>query len=210
PRPDSFMSFTRWINVNGLSVYLLAIACLLWGPWSDLALQFFALDRAGLEQGQFWRLWSGPLVHLSWAHVIFNMLGLVVLQQMFGEELGLRNWLIAFTILAPVIGVVWLMSPVIAWLPSNSYAFVVGFSALLHGLFAYAACLALHRDRWLATAVLLVIGLKIIWEQIAGPSAFTSDLIDMPIAADTHLYGYAGGLVLGALMLRFRPQSAYA
>ena len=78
--------------------------------------------------------------------------------------------------------------------------YVVGLSALLHGLFAYAACLAIRRDNLLAAGALLIIGGKVVWEQINGPSAMTSGLIDIPVASDVHLYGFMGGLLLGVAM----------
>jgi rhomboid family GlyGly-CTERM serine protease len=199
------MPLARWFNTNGLSIYLLLVACLLWGPWSDHGMQIFALDRSGLEQGEFWRLWSGQLVHSSWQHLLLNTAGLVVLQQMFGAELRLQSWLTAFLIISPSIGICWLVSTTITWLPSDSFDYVVGSSALLHGLFAYAACLALRRDRLLAATVLLLIGAKVLWEQMLGPAGFTADLINLPIASSTHLYGYVSGVALGAAMLLIRP-----
>ena len=77
---------------------------------------------------------------------------------------------------------------------------VFGLSAVLHGLFAYGACLAMRRDGLLASGVLLIIGAKVVWEKLQGTETLVERLIDMPVAADMHLYGFATGLVLGAAM----------
>jgi len=188
------------INRDGLSLYLLAAGCLALGPWSDTAMQWFALDRSGLAAGEYWRFWTGQLVHSSWAHLWMNMLGLVILQQLFGTELRLLVWLWGFAVLSLVIGVCWLAFDDRGWLPFIGYDYVVGLSALLHGLYAFGACLAMRRDSLLAAAALLVIGGKVVWELVNGPSAYTSGLIDLPVASSTHFYGFVGGLVLGAAM----------
>ena len=38
--------------------------------------------------------------------------------------------------------------------------------------------------------------------QLQGGSSFREEFIGMPVAADTHLYGFATGLVLGVVMTR--------
>ena len=189
-----------WVNKKGLSLYLLAVACLLLAPWSEVGMEVFAMDRAGLEKGEYWRIWTGQLVHSSWTHLWLNLIGLAVLQQIFGDELTTLNWLWGFVIIALLIGICWMAFSDASWLPFASRDYVVGLSALLHGLFAYAACLAMRRDSLLAAGALLIIGGKVVWEQINGPSEFTAELIDIPVASDVHLYGFAAGLLLGVAM----------
>ncbi len=48
--------------------------------------------------------------------------------------------------------------------------------------------------------MLFIIGAKLLWEKLAGASTLVQDLIGLPVATDTHLYGFVGGLVLGAIM----------
>ncbi len=189
-----------WVNKKGLSLYLLAVACLLLAPWSEVGMEVFAMNRAGLEAGEYWRIWTGQLVHSSWTHLWLNLIGLAVLQQIFGDELTTRNWLWGFIIIALLIGICWMAFSDASWLLFASRDYVVGLSALLHGLFAYAACLAMRRDSLLAAGALLVIGGKVVWEQLNGPSEFTAGLIDIPVAIDVHLYGFTAGLLLGVAM----------
>ena len=181
------------LSRQGVSLYLLALACLLLAPYSQSGFDLFALDSGPVGKGEYWRFWTGPLVHLSWTHLALNMLGLVLLQQMFGRELRPVVWLWGYAIVALVVG--------ICFMAFSSFGYVVGLSAVLHGLFAFAACLAVRRDGLLATGVLLVIGAKVVWEKLHGPSGFIEGLVGLPVAADLHLYGYAGGLVLGVVMV---------
>ena len=203
-RPGSPMVATRWINTQGLSVYVVAAGCLLLGPWSGAGMELFAMDRAALGHGEFWRFWTGQLVHDSWPHLLLSLTGLAVLQQMFGEELRAASWVLAYAAISLVIGVCWLWFDEFGGLPFGGYDTIVGLSAILHGLFAYAACLAMRRDRLLASSALLIIGVKVVWENLFGPSEFTAGIIDLPVAATTHLYGYAGGLGLGAIIILTR------
>ena len=193
-------NFADAVNRDGLSLYLIAAGCLLLGPWSDMPMQLFALDRSALQADEYWRFWTGQLVHSSWTHLWMNMLGLVILQQLFGAELRLLIWLWGFAVISLIIGICWLAFDDVSWLPFIGYDYVVGLSAMLHGLYAYGACLAMRRDSLLAALVLLVIGGKVVWELVNGPSGYTSGLIDMPVASSTHLYGFLGGLVLGTAM----------
>lgn len=195
------MGFTRLINTQGLSVYVIVAGCLLLGPWSGASMDYFSMDRAALSNAEFWRFWTGQLVHLSWAHLLLSLTGLIVLQQMFGEELRVTSWTLAYVVISLMIGVCWLLFDESGWLPFGGYDYVVGLSAMLHGLFAYAACLAMRRDRVLASGALLIIGAKVAWENMYGPSELTATIIDMPVAATTHLYGYVGGLSLAAIVI---------
>ena len=189
-----------WVNKKGLSLYLLAVACLLLAPWSEVGMDVFAMDRAGLNAGEYWRIWTGQLVHSSWTHLWLNLVGLAILQQIFGDELNALNWAWGFVIIALLIGICWMAFSDASWLPFVSRDYVVGMSALLHGLFAYAACLAMRRDSLLGAGALLIIGGKVVWEQINGPSEVTAGLIDIPVASDVHLYGFIAGLLLGVAM----------
>jgi len=184
------------LNQQGLSVYIIAIGCLLLSPWFENSSDLFAMNRAGLLNHEYWRLWTGHLVHNSWAHLALNLAALILLQQLFGEELVSGKWLWACVVIAPVIGVL--------WFTRSSDDTVFGLSALLHGLYAFAACLAISRDKWLAWIILGILGAKVLWEQFVGPSESTAELIAMPIAIDAHLYGTVCGVILGLLVITYR------
>lgn len=152
------------------------------------------LDRVEIKSGEYWRFWSGPLVHTTWQHLLVNLAGLAVLQQMLGKELRTASWLWGYGVISLAVG--------LCMIAFSRFDIVIGLSAVLHGLFAYAACLAMRRDILFAAGVLIVIGGKVVWEKLQGGSSFMEDFIGLPVAADTHLYGFAAGLVLGVIMIQ--------
>ena len=187
------------ISREGLSLYWLALGCLLAGPWADT--QTFVLDRSSLENWEVWRIWTGQLVHITWPQLALNMVGLLVLQQLFGTELKYPVWMTGFIVISAGIGFGWVFISNGGWLPLFSTDKVTGFSGLLHGLFALGACLAVNRDRLLTVVALMAVGGKILWEQFNGAPELTTEFIGTPVAIDIHLYGFISGLVLGGLIL---------
>jgi rhomboid family GlyGly-CTERM serine protease len=198
---DLCMLPTHWINQQGLSVYILLAACILLSPWSAASMEHFGLEREALAEHQYWRFWTGHFVHLSWSHLLLNAAGLVLLQQLFGNELQESRWLSGTALIALFMSLCWFFSGVESWLGVPIYDFVVGMSGLLHGLFAFAACLAIRNDPVLGVGVLLALTFKSAAEIFAGPSDAVVKLIDMPIAVDMHLYGIVGGMVVGVFMI---------
>ena len=189
-------------NSQGNLFLLLALAsCVLLAPWSEAAKEWFSLDRAAVSQGQYWRIWTGQLVHTSWFHLGLNLVGLLCLMQIFGREIRAVNWLAGYLFISPFIAVCWLVADWNNLSISAGYDYVVGLSALLHGLFAFAACLVMQRDRLIASGVILVIGAKLLAEQLYGPSVMTGEFIGMPVAAEMHVYGYVGGICAALLLL---------
>jgi rhomboid family GlyGly-CTERM serine protease len=181
------------LSREGLSLYLLVLGCLLLGPWSPAWLDLFELDRGALQDGEYWRFVSGPLVHNSWEYLGVSIAGVVVLQQLFGRELNTVTWLWGYVLVALVTGV--------CMLAFSRFGSFNGLSAILHGLLAYGAILAMPRDGLLAWGVLLLVGAKVVWEQLQGGATLLQKFIDLPVAADAHLYGFAAGVVLGAVMV---------
>jgi len=80
-----------------------------------------------------------------------------------------------------------------------------GLSGVLHGLIVFGALAAWRRDRkgiWLVAVVL--VGLKLVMEQLRGVPGSLSDLIGAPVAVDGHLWGAISGAV--AVLLLYRPR----
>ncbi|MEC9374975.1 MAG: rhombosortase [Pseudomonadota bacterium] len=204
------MPFNRLIiNRQGLYVYLLFLVCLIFGPWSDVSMQYFSMDRQALESGEYWRLWSGQFVHLSWTHLSLNIFALIILQQIFGRELNNFSWLLGSIIISPFIGICWFLAIKGNWLVFQDFDYVVGFSALLHGLFIYCSCVSLRRDWIFGLGVLIAILAKIIMEIIFGDSVFSIKFIGSPVAIDTHVYGVIGGILFWLLMLLISKKTRF-
>ena len=102
---------SRWLPAT-----LLLLAALV----ASFAPEAFLLDRASLQEGQLWRLWTGHLVHHTAAHFVFDVGAAVLLTLLLRSA---RAWIL----LPPLVGLSALgVHPELA-----SYA---GLSGVLHGL----------------------------------------------------------------------------
>ena len=147
-----------------------------------------------LESGQWWRILTGNLVHLSYPHLLLNLAGLAMITLLLSHALSVRQWV--FTGLISMLGVSFgllLFDPHLIW--------YVGLSGALYGLLL-GGSIAEFRNHKL-TAVLIggyTIG-KIIWEQIYGAAQSSEAITGGNVIVNAHLYGMmAGGCAV--LLLR--------
>jgi rhomboid family GlyGly-CTERM serine protease len=133
-------------------------------------------NRADIARGQLWRLGSGALVHLSWAHALANLTGIGLwwrLESLTPRPESTRNRLLGMFAGAFGVGALLLLSD-LDW-----YA---GASGLLYGLFTYTALRGGARG-------LALLALLLVW-LVLSPR-----LIDhgFPVAAAAHWAGVALG-----------------
>ncbi len=176
------------MRTEGLSLYALAAICLLLQLLPPELRGELQLQPGTLWQGEYWRLVSGHFVHAGWGHWWLNVLGIVLLQQLFGRYLSPRLWLLCCAVGALVV------SAGLGLLASFSY--YLGFSGILHALFTFAALAALRRERLLAAAVLAVLLLKTLAEQLWGPAPASAALAGIAVATDAHWLGLVAGAVV--------------
>jgi rhomboid family GlyGly-CTERM serine protease len=199
PSGTYFHRLLRSLNCDGARAVALVLACLallaaeLGG---DAARQALRYDRDALAAGEWWRLATAHLVHLSFEHAAVNALGLVLLWMLFVRDFTARGWLLILASSAAAIDLgLWVADSTVRW--------YVGSSGVLHGLLAAGIAAQLRRGRpegWLL-AVLLV-G-KLTYEQSVG----ALPLVPGPVVVDAHLYGALGGL-LAALFCPLGPARA--
>jgi len=171
-----------------LATGLLLAALMLGGePW-QMALRF---DRAGLHQGQWWRLITGNLVHFDIRHLLLDFTGLALLWMLFAREFTPRRWAgILLASCAAIDAGLWFLRPEVEW-----YA---GASGVLHGALAAGAVAWYRRGEGLGAALVLLLIVKLVYEQHSSASVFMQQL---PLMPDAHLFGALGGL-LGAWLPR--------
>lgn len=152
-----------------------------------------------LEQGELWRLLSGPLVHAGAGHLFRDLLALLILGLLFERELGWRYPL------ALVLSLV--AAPLAALLADPSLTAYLGLSGTTHAVAGAALAHAWERAAWRPRAgvVLLSAGLaaKLAVEVGTGGLLVALDLPPgvrpVPMA---HLAGALCGLICGLASAR--------
>ncbi len=177
------------------SIFLFVAASSLLGAGQ---LDALAWQRASIADGQWWRLVTGHLVHSNGWHAATNGAGIVVVAIGFAGTLSARTWLVIATASVFAIDVVLAAR---GW--PDTY---VGFSGVLHALFAAPLMsLAAARNTW-AAVLLAGLWLKVVGEAMFGGSPGTAELIGVQVATAAHFTGVAvgcvGGLVAAKLQTR--------
>jgi rhomboid family GlyGly-CTERM serine protease len=158
---------------------------------------FFVYQRQLIEEGEYWRVFTGHFFHTNTYHYLLNMAALVMLWLLHGQFYSIKNYALLFLVSAFIcsLGLYYFDATLIQY---------VGLSGVLHGIFVFGAIMDIKtKDK---TGYLLFIGvwLKIAYEQFYGASSEVSDLIDASVAINAHLWGAVGGLVftIGFLCLK--------
>ncbi len=143
-------------------------------------------DRAALLRGEFWRLWSGHLVHFGASHLAWN-LAVFTLAAVWAERLAPSRTRLLLVVAPAVIGLALLaLDPAL-----QTYG---GLSGLAVAALAFLALTQLAQkptDRWFWWAVLALLLLKIAAEFAADQPLFarfaSSGVRPVPLA---HLAGF--------------------
>src|SRR3984957_7364999 len=171
-----------------IGAVLLLLALSATGSWGREHLQY---QREALAHYQWWRLISAPLVHLGWRHTLLNCGGLAVLWVLFAREFPARRWLwIVLLATAAIDAGLWFLHPAVEW--------YLGASGVLHGIWAAGACAMYRRGEALGAGLLLLLVVKLAYEQQSGASLFEGDL---PLVSAAHQFCGLGGLI-GAVLPR--------
>jgi rhomboid family GlyGly-CTERM serine protease len=183
-------------GVRGIALALVCAALLAAALGGEPVRRALRYDRDALAAGEWWRLATAHLVHLSLEHAAVDVLALVLLWMLFGRDYSPRAWLVVLAGAAAAIDLgLWFADSTVIW--------YVGSSGVLHGVFAAGAAAHLRRgerDGWLLGALLVA---KLTYEQSVG----ALPLVAGPVLVDAHLYGALGG-ALAALACHVQPLSA--
>jgi len=141
-----------------------------------------------------WRLFGAHFVHLGWIHLWMNLAGLAVLWLLLGDTIRPALWAsgVLFIALGVSLGLL-CCSPAVTW--------YVGFSGVLHGLFAAGAVANIRRLPALGSGLVVALTAKLVLEQVAGDDTLTQRLIGDAVIVDAHLYGAVAGVCYGVLLL---------
>lgn len=152
---------------------------------------WLVLDRASVQTGELWRLWTGHLAHVDTAHMTLNLAAAAILAAIAARLRVLMPLAWSTLALMPVVSLGLLL-----WRPGLDW--YAGFSGMLHG---WAVALLLVRGGTPAVIGLTSIALKLGWETIHGST--TGDAL--PVITEAHRLG-AVAFALPALWWRGRTQ----
>ena len=196
---DGSQSWRQSVNCDGRAGWALLIAVavvLVPTAAGDSGRLWMRYDRQGLAHGQLWRLCSAHLVHLNWRHALLNAAALCLLWVLFAGEYTARRWF--WIVGGALVGIdagLWFLRPQVEW--------YVGASGILHGVLAAGALAGYRHRRESGALLLLLLIVKLVYEQSTGMSAVDSEL---PVLPDAHLFGVLGGLI-GAWLPGLRAKS---
>jgi len=144
-------------------------------------------DRGLIEQGDYWLLLTGHLVHLNWVHWGLNMAGLLIVAVFFSLYGSIFDWLFVLLFSAIVIsfGLYWL-HPELVW--------YVGLSGVLHGLFLYGAIREIRYYPFSGYVLVLLLCGKLFWEYMNGALPGSEEMTGGRVLVEAHLYGALAGL----------------
>jgi len=178
---------------------LLAVCLLLAAGGAELR-DVGRYERAPIENGEYWRLVSGHLVHLGLKHLWPNVAALAILGLLFEDVFGNGDWLRVSAASAAAIDLgLYLFDPAVLW--------YVGLSGVLHGVVATGALALVVQRQTLGAVLALGLAAKLIFEQVVGPVPFTAESVGGPVVVAAHLYGTIGGILAEAAAQAARRRS---
>lgn len=180
-------------------IALVLFGLMLGGETVAAALRY---ERGAVLSGEVWRLLTAHLVHADWAHLAWNVGGLVLVFALFAGEYSRRDWLLVMLASTAAIDLGFLLlEPDLAW--------YVGLSGVLHGLMA-AGLVAWLRERRdpLSIGVAAILVGKLLWEHLRGALPFTAESLAVPVIHEAHSYGAIGGALCALALLARRGRAA--
>lgn len=173
--------------------FMLGSLLLVLGMFHQITEPLMQFDRALINQGHWWRLLTGQLIHYGAYHLAMNIIALLLCGYLLLRQFTLKVYA---TLLAACISGVGLG----LYYGNTDLQFYAGFSGVLHGLIVAGLILNWRDAPWIyALACLALLG-KLLNEQGAGFDT-SHALLPVPVAVDAHLYGAASGLVFALIML---------
>lgn len=196
-RPTSRMDARDWALPALIALVLLGLA--LGGEPGAMVLRY---EREAVLEGQVWRLLTAHLVHADWAHLAWNVAGLVLVFALFAGEYSRHDWLLVMLASTAAIDLGFLLlEPDLAW--------YVGLSGVLHGVTAagLVAWLRERRDPLTIGVAAIFVG-KLAWEHLRGALPFTAGTLAVPVIHEAHSYGAIGGALAALVLLARRGRAA--
>ncbi len=181
-----------WLMLAGLGLLICVFATA-----ADHLNPILALRRDAIINGEWWRVFSGHLVHNNLRHFALNLSGLLLITLLFRDTLRSFPLVLAWILCLPLLGIlIHLLDP--------ELVYYLGLSGGLYLLLVALLIADFQQHRLLHACALLLIGVRLAWEQYSAvgstSAAQESAALGLPTYIDAHLYGAGLGLLLGIVM----------
>jgi len=187
-----------------LVVGIAAILVQLNGAWRN----GLVYDRNAISAGEWWRIWTGQLVHFGWPHFVADAGLFVILGRLLEWQ---HPWLTRFAIvLMPVV-----IAGTLYWLDPAMIRYG-GLSALNLGLLIFLACQGWQKNwiDWFWPSVLAIYVAEIVLESTVGGGhgggMIRFDDPSIHVATIAHIAAAIFGVLLWGWANLTRPASAAA
>jgi membrane associated rhomboid family serine protease len=190
-----------------IAILLLTIAAFIAQSWLGVTDHTIALIQLGalygpsvLEDGEWWRLITAQFLHFNLLHVLFNMLGLLLLGPPVERSLGSVRFFVSY--LASGIGGMAVALAHAAVMRPNTPLLLLGASASVLGVVGLQAAIALRSSRRtssLAARAQLRAMVQIVLLQVVF------DFLVPVVSSTAHLGGAATGFLLGIIPWWSKP-----
>jgi len=148
--------------------------------------EILRFSREEINNGQWWRLFTGNLVHLGYPHLFLNLAGLAVISLLLAPAMTVAQWSVTGIVSMIGVGVgLWWFDPYLHW--------YVGLSGALYGLLLGGAIAEFRRQKLIAVIVAVYTIGKIGWEQVYGAVESSEKIAGGNVIVNAHLYGMICG-----------------
>lgn len=183
------------------AIFAAALAVQLHPAWREALIY----DRTALQHGEWWRIWTGHIVHFGWPHFIADGGLLAILGVTLGREFP-RDSVLGFLLMPPVI------AAALYWGDPTMMRYA-GLSAVNLGLLLLLAARSWTgnwRD-WFWPAIVVIYIVELTYEIVKGGHGGGFIEFDDPgvkVATSAHLAAVAYALVawLGGALIRWRSR----
>ena len=191
------MTLTPPQKIRLLGASSLFVLTVIFVQWLQLK-PYLQFDRSLIEQGEFWRILTGNLIHYNFEHLWMNLAGLALGMYLLAFRYSLIYWFIMVIFCSIAVGVG-------LYFFDTNMRYYVGLSGALHGILVAGAITEYFYNKTTSVLLLLFIVCKLAYEQFIGPlsvplSSGTS------VAVNAHLYGAISGFLIGAVLVKVQTK----
>lgn len=164
---------------------------------------FFIYDRYAIMEGDYWRLFTGHLIHFSISHLVINLSVLVIVYEILGEDHFKKLEKILLYGIALIGPILFIIDPFLAY-----YG---GTSGLSSAVFFFALIVLYQTTdgaiKHLYSYGLLICLIKTFLEIISNTSLFVSLPVGIHGVPLSHLCGYVIGIKESVPFKRLKKRS---